>query len=199
MASTVTRFSLAQESSDLEPSIFATTQTAETDCLLGGKADSRQGQHQRARPARLGAPWVVWNGVPGKSGGDGAGDERALMLRGKDFTLQETLMESRLNSTYTYSNIVEFLELCIGPLFGEFVGFLCVSGVKEIGDGIVHGRPCCENDDNGSSSLGNEPVYNPAGTEKMLPPLRELLLHCSLMVRMGCSHWLLRGRRTLIL
>ena len=75
----VTRVSLAQESSDLEPAVFAAAQTAETDGLLGGKADGRQGQHQRARPARLGTPWVVWNGIPGESGSDGAGDERALI------------------------------------------------------------------------------------------------------------------------
>lgn len=135
--------------------MFATAQTAETDCLLGGKADSCQGQHQRACPARLGTPWIVLNGVPGKSGGDGAGDKRA-----------------------TYTNIVKFLELCIGPLFSEFIGFLRISGVEEIGDGIVHGRPCCENDGKCFSSLSNEPDYNPAGTEKIrmtLPPLRELL------------------------
>lgn len=181
MASTITS-SLSQESPDLEPSIFATAQTAETDCLLGGKADSCQGQHQRACPARLGTPWIVLNGVPGKSGGDGAGDKRALITRGKDppyrQTGKETLMKGRLSFTYTYTNIVKFLELCIGPLFSEFIGFLRISGVEEIGDGIVHGRPCCENDGKCFSSLSNEPDYNPAGTEKIrmtLPPLRELL------------------------
>ena len=64
--------------------MFATTQAAETDCLLGGKTDGCQSQHQRACPARLGTPWIVLNGVPGKSGGDGAGDERALTPRDED-------------------------------------------------------------------------------------------------------------------
>ena len=104
MASIITRISLAQESPNLEPSVFATTQTTETDCLLGGKTDSRQGQHQRACPELLGTPWIVLNGVPGKSGSDGASDERALIPRGKH-PLYRKLAERNASERKTQSYI----------------------------------------------------------------------------------------------
>ena len=101
-------------------------------------------------------------------------------------------MEGGLYFTYTYTNVVQFLELCIGPLFSESVGFLRIGGVKEIRDGIVHGRPCCENDGKGVSNLSNEPDYDQAGTEKIrmtLPQWRELLLDRTLALRLACFHW----------
>ena len=70
---------LAKELPDFSPAVFARAETGEADGLLGREADSRQRQHERADPARRGAPGVVLDRVPGERRGDGAGDERALM------------------------------------------------------------------------------------------------------------------------
>lgn len=92
MAPRIRRILLAQETSDFVPSVLGTTQTAEPNSLLGGKADGCQGQYKRARPTCLSAPRIVFKGVPRESRGDGAGDEGALGLkRQNDFSTNAQL------------------------------------------------------------------------------------------------------------
>ncbi len=70
---------LAKELPDLSPAVFARAEAREANGLLGGQADGRQRQHERADPAGGGGPGVVGDGVPGERRGNGARNERALM------------------------------------------------------------------------------------------------------------------------